>query len=64
MSIIFGPRKTKIEGEWRKLRKAKLNNCNSSLSVNGVVQSRRMGLAGPEARTDEIRNACSLVGET
>jgi len=39
---IFGPRRDKVTGEWRRLHKEELNGLYSSPSVVWVIKSRRM----------------------
>jgi len=43
---IFGPKRYKITGEWRKLHNEELNDLYSSLSIFRVIKSRRMRWAG------------------
>ena len=53
---IFGLRKYKITGEWRKLHNEELNDLYSSPKIFRMIKSRRMSWAGHVARTG--------VGET
>jgi hypothetical protein len=39
---IFGPRRDKVTGEWRKLHNEELNDLCSSPSIVRVIKSRRM----------------------
>ena len=39
---IFGPKRDKITGEWRKLHNEELNDVYSSASIVHVIKSRRM----------------------
>jgi hypothetical protein len=43
---IFGPRRDKVTGGWRKLRNNELQNLFSSLSIIRIIESRRMRWAG------------------
>ena len=62
---IFGAKKDKITGEWRKLHNAELHALNSSPNINRNLKSRRLRRTGHVARTERSRNAYRvLVGET
>jgi len=39
---IFGPKRDKVMGEWRKLHTVELNDLCSSPSIIQVIKSRRM----------------------
>jgi len=43
---IFGPRRDKVTGEWRRLHNEGLNELYSSPNIVRVIKSRRMRLAG------------------
>jgi hypothetical protein len=43
---IFGPKRDKVIGEWRKLHNKELRDLYSSLSIVRIVKSRKMRLAG------------------
>jgi hypothetical protein len=43
---IFGPRRDKVTGEWRKLHNEELKDLYSSLNIVWVIKSRRMRWAG------------------
>ena len=43
---IFGPKRDKVTGEWRKLRNEELNDLYSSPNIVRVIKSRRMRWAG------------------
>jgi hypothetical protein len=61
---IFGPKRDKVTGEWRKLHNEKLNNLYCSPNVVRVIKSRRMRWAGHVACMREGRGAYRvLVGE-
>ena len=47
---IFGPKRDKVTGEWRKLHNKELNNLYSSPNIVQVIKSRRMRWAGHVAR--------------
>jgi hypothetical protein len=49
---IFGPKRDAVTGEWRKLHNEELRDLYSSPSINRIIKSRRMRLAG----------ACSMNG--
>jgi hypothetical protein len=54
---IFGPKRDKMTGDWRKLRNEELHNLYSSPNMNRMIWSRRMGWAGHVAIMGEKRNA-------
>jgi hypothetical protein len=58
---IFGPKKDKIKGGWRKLRNEELRNLYSSPDVIRMIKSRRMRRARHVARMGEKRNACLFL---
>jgi hypothetical protein len=39
---IFGPKRDEVTGEWRKLHNEELHDLYSSLSIIGIMKSRRM----------------------
>jgi len=43
---IFGPRRDKVMGEWRRLHNEELNDLCSSPSIVWVIKLRRMRWAG------------------
>ena len=47
---IFGPRRDKVTGEWRKLHNAELNDLYFSPNNVRVIKSRRMRWGGHVAR--------------
>jgi hypothetical protein len=47
---IFGPKRDKATGEWRRLHKEELNDLYSSPNIIRVIKSRRMRWAGHVAR--------------
>ena len=50
---IFGPRRDKVTGEWRRLYNEELNDLYSSPNIVRVIKSRRMGWAGHVALMGE-----------
>jgi hypothetical protein len=64
LRIIFGPKRDKVTGEWRKLHNEELNNPYSSPSIVRVIKSRRMRWAGHVARMGDGRGVYRvLVGK-
>jgi hypothetical protein len=47
---IFGPKRDKATGEWRRLHNEELNDLYSSPNIIRVIKSRRMRCAGHVAR--------------
>jgi hypothetical protein len=47
---IFGPKRDRVTGGWRKLYKEELHNLYSSPSIIRIINSRRMRWAGHVAR--------------
>jgi len=52
---IFGPRRDKVLGEWRRLHNEELNDLYSSPNIVRVIKSRRMRWAGHVALMGEER---------
>ena len=50
---IFGPKRNKVTGEWRKLHNEELNDLYSSPNIIWVIKSRRMRWVGHVARMGE-----------
>jgi hypothetical protein len=46
LSRIFGPKREKVTGGWRKLHNEELHNLYSSPSIIRMIKSRRIGWAG------------------
>jgi hypothetical protein len=61
---IFGPKRDKVMGEWRKLHSGELHNLYSSPDIIRQIKSRNMRWAGYVARMGEGRNVFRvLVGK-
>jgi hypothetical protein len=61
---VFGPKRDKVTGEWRKLHKEELRDLYSIPNIVRVVKLRRMRWAGHVARTGEWRGVHRvLVGK-
>ena len=50
---IFGPKRDRVTGEWRKLHNEELNDLYSSPSIVRVIKPRRMRWAGHVVRMEE-----------
>ena len=50
---IFGSKRAKVTGEWRKLHNEELNDLYSSPNIVWVIKSRRMRWVGNVARMGE-----------
>jgi hypothetical protein len=61
---IFGQKRDKVTGEWRKLHNEELCDLYSSPSIIRIIKSKRMRWAGHVTRMGEKSNAYrSLVGK-
>jgi hypothetical protein len=49
---IFGPKRTEVMGEWRKLHNKELHDLYSSSSIIRIMKSRRIRWVGHVARID------------
>jgi hypothetical protein len=58
---IFGPKRDKVTGEWRKLHNEELHDLYSSPSIIRITKSRRMRWVGHIAQMAEKRNAYRLL---
>jgi len=58
---VFGPKRDKVTGEWRKLHNEALNNLYSSPNIVRVIKSRRMRWAGHVARMGEGRGVYRIL---
>ena len=62
---VFGPKRNKVRGEWRKLHIETLNDLYCSPNILRVIKSRRMRWAGQVARMGEGRGVYRvLVGKS
>jgi hypothetical protein len=52
---IFGPKRDKVTGEWRRLPEEELHNLYSSPNIIRVIRARRMRWAGHAASMPEMR---------
>jgi hypothetical protein len=52
---IFGPKRYKVTGDWRKLHNEKVNNLYSSPNIVRVIKSRRIRWAGHVVHMGEGR---------
>ena len=61
---IFGPKKDKVRGDWRRLHNEELYALHSSPNIIRVIKSRRLRWAGHVARMGERIGAYrALVGK-
>jgi hypothetical protein len=58
---IFRPKRGGVTGGWRKRHNEELHNLYSASSINRIIKSRRMRLAGHVARIGEKRNMYRLL---
>jgi hypothetical protein len=58
---IFGPKRDKVTGGWRKLHNEELHDLYSSPSIVRVIKVRRMRWAGHVARMGEVRGAYNIL---
>jgi hypothetical protein len=58
---IFGPKRDKVTGEWRKLHNEDLNDLYSTPNITRVIKSRRMRWAGHVACMEERRGVCMVL---
>jgi hypothetical protein len=58
---IFGPKRDKVIGGWRKLHNEELHSLYSSPSIVRVIKARRMRWAGHVARMGEVRGAYNIL---
>jgi len=60
---IFGPRRDKVTGKWRRLHNEELNDLYCSPNIVGVIKWRRMRWAGHVARMGEEREGVGFLWE-
>jgi hypothetical protein len=58
---IFGPKRDRATGEWRRLHNEELNGLYSSPNIIRVIKSRRMRWVGHVARVAEKRGAYRIL---
>jgi hypothetical protein len=58
---IFGPKRDRVTGGWRKLNNEELCDLYSSPSIIRIIKSRRMRWAGHIKRKGEKRNVYRLL---
>jgi hypothetical protein len=58
---IFGPKKNKVTGGWRKLHNEELSNLNFFLIIIRMIKSGRMRRSGHVARIAAKRNAHKIL---
>jgi hypothetical protein len=61
---IFGPKRDKVTGVWRKLHNDELNDLYSSPNIVRTIKSRRMGWAGYVARMGEKSSIYRVLLDT
>jgi hypothetical protein len=59
--IIFGPKRDKVTGGWRKLHNEELHGLYSSPSIVRVIKARKMRWAGHVACMGEVRGAYNIL---
>jgi hypothetical protein len=58
---IFGPKRDRVTGRWRKLHNEELHNLYPSPSIIRIIKSRRMRWVGNVARMGEKRNVYRIL---
>jgi hypothetical protein len=58
---IFGPKREKVAGSWRKLHNEKLYNLYASSNIIWVIKSKWIIWAGHTARMGEMRKAYNIL---
>jgi hypothetical protein len=58
---IYGPKRDKVTGDWRKLHNEELHGLYSSPSIVRVIKARRMRWAGHVACMGEVRGAYNIL---
>jgi hypothetical protein len=60
---IFGPKRDRVKGVWRKLHNEEFHDLYSRPSIIRIIKPRRMRWAGHVARMGEKRNVYTLLVE-
>jgi hypothetical protein len=58
---VFGPRRDKVTGDWKKLHNEELNHLYSLPNIVRVMKTRRMKWAGLVARMGKRRDVCRVL---
>jgi hypothetical protein len=58
---IFGPKREKVAGGWRRLHNEKLHSFYSLSNIIRLIKSRRMRWTGNETGMEETRNAHNIL---
>jgi hypothetical protein len=58
---IFGPKRDKVTGGWRKLHNEELHDLYSLPNIVRVIKARRMRWAGHVAHMGEVRSAYNIL---
>jgi hypothetical protein len=61
---IFGPKRDKVTGGWRKLHNEELHILHSSQNIITQIKSRRTRCAGHVARKEEEKNMYKVLMES
>jgi hypothetical protein len=59
---IFGPKRDRVTGEWRKLHNEELNGLHNPPTIVRVIKSRRMRWVGDVAHVGEGERCVQGVG--
>jgi hypothetical protein len=58
---IFGPKREKVAGGWRRLYNKELHNLSGSPNIIRVIKSRMMRWAGHVKRMGKMRNTYNIM---
>jgi hypothetical protein len=58
---IFGPKREKVAGSWRRLHNEELHNLYASPNITRVIKSRKMRWVGHVTCMGEMRNAYIIL---